>query len=318
VGHSTIATGTDPSIHGITVNNIVDRFTRRRTDMFAGMTPQVLMALTLADVWQLATAGRAVVLAQGSVYRAATPLAGRGACQPNGAPVVLVTYDETSGAWRSNPDCYRFPDYLKSRNASSLWSATPEWLNHKIDSPGAIRRSALFSTFEADAMTDMITREPIGEDGVTDLVLLNYKTPDYVGHQFGPDSNELAVTLGELDRNLARIIAALEAKVGKDYLLAVTADHGMPSAPPAHRHFAPALVNALHEKFDPQSKQIVIAYESENSQIFVDEDRLQQLGLTLRDLARFIESQPYVFAVFTHEEVRRAADAKRVTPIPKR
>jgi hypothetical protein len=318
VGHSTIATGTDPSIHGITVNNIVDRFTRRRTDMFAGMTPQVLMALTLADVWQLATSGRAVVLAQGSVYRAATPLAGRGACQPNGAPVVLVTYDETSGAWRSNPDCYRFPDYLKSRNASSLWSATPEWLNHKIDSPGAIRRSALFSTFEADAMTDMITREPIGEDGVTDLVLLNYKTPDYVGHQFGPDSNELAVTLGELDRNLARIIAALEAKVGKDYLLAVTADHGMPSAPPAHRHFAPALVNALHEKFDPQSKQIVIAYESENSQIFVDEDRLQQLGLTLRDLARFIESQPYVFAVFTHEEVRRAADAKRVTPIPKR
>ena len=31
---------------------------------------------------------------------------------------------------------------------------------------------------------------------------------------------------------LARIIDALEAKVGPDYLLALTADHGMPSAQP--------------------------------------------------------------------------------------
>jgi Type I phosphodiesterase / nucleotide pyrophosphatase len=313
VGHATISTGADPRIHGITVNNIIDRVNRRRTDLFSGMNPQVLMALTLADVWQLATSGRAVVLAQGSVYRASTPLAGRGACQPNGAPVVLVSYDETTGAWTSNPDCYRLPDYLKGRNASTLWAAKPDWLNHKIDSPGAIRRSALFPAFEADAMTDMIEREPIGEDDVPDLILMNYKTPDYVGHQYGPDSKELGLTLGELDRNLARMIGALEAKVGKDYLLAVTADHGMPSAPPDHRHFAPAVVDAVHQKFDPQSKQIVIAYESENAQMFVDQSRLAQLGLTLADLARFIESQPYMFAVFTHDEVRRAASAKPVT-----
>ena len=44
------------------------------------MKPQVLMALTLADVWQLATSGRGIVLAQGSIDRAATPLAGHGAC----------------------------------------------------------------------------------------------------------------------------------------------------------------------------------------------------------------------------------------------
>ena len=75
------------------VNNIYDRFHRRRQDLFAGMMPQALMALTLADVWQLATSGRAIVLAQGSIDRAATPLAGHGACQPNGAPVVLASYE---------------------------------------------------------------------------------------------------------------------------------------------------------------------------------------------------------------------------------
>jgi len=316
VGHSTIATGTDPCIHGITGNNIYDRFHRRRQDLFAGMMPQALMALTLADVWQLATSGRAIVLAQGSIDRAATPLAGHGACQPNGAPVVLVSYDEATGAWHSNPDCFRLPDYLKDRNASTLWSAEREWLHHRIDSPAAVRRSALFPAFEADAMIAMIEHEPLGEDNVADLLLLNYKGADFVGHPYGPDSNELRLTLGEIDRNLARIIDALEAKVGKEYLLAVTADHGMPYAPPERRHLAPELVDLLHQRFDPEGKQLVTGYEPENAQMFVDEDRLLQLGLTLNDLARFLEAQPFVFAVFTHDDVRRSADAPKIaTPV---
>jgi hypothetical protein len=37
-----------------------------RHDFFSGGTPQDLMVLTLADVWQLATADRAIILAQGS------------------------------------------------------------------------------------------------------------------------------------------------------------------------------------------------------------------------------------------------------------
>jgi hypothetical protein len=312
VGHSTIATGTDPSIHGITVATIYDRFHRRRQDLFAGMMPHALMALTLADVWQLTTSGRAIVLAQGSIDRAATPLAGHGACQPNGVPVVLVSYDEATGAWHSNPDCFRLPDYLKDRNASTLWSAESEWLHHRIDSPAAVRRSALFPAFEADATVAMIEHEPLGEDSVADLLLLNYKGADFVGHRYGPDSNELRLTLGEMDRNLARIIGTLEAKVGKDYLLAVTADHGMPSAPPERRHLAPAVVDLLHQKFDPQAKQLVTSYEPENAQMFVDEDRLLQLGLTLGDLARFLEAQPFVLAVFTHDDVRRAADALKI------
>ena len=70
------------------------------------------------------------------------------------------------------------------------------------------------------------------------------------------------------------------------------------------------MVDLLHQKFDPEAKQLVTAFEPENAQIFVDEDRLLHLGLTLDDLARFLEAQPFVFAVFTHEEVRRASAAR--------
>jgi hypothetical protein len=95
--------------------------------------------------------------------------------------------------------------------------------------------------------------------------------------------------------------------------LVLTADHGMPSAPPERRHLAPALVDLLQEKFDPQGKQLVTSYEPENAQIFVDEDRLLHLGLTLGDLARFLEAQPFIFAVFTQDEVRRAAERPKIT-----
>jgi hypothetical protein len=309
VGHSTIATGTDPSVHGITGVSTYDWVAHKRHDMFAGCAPQDLLALTIADVWQRATAGRAVILAQGSIDRAATPLAGHGACLPNGTPVVLASYDQQTGALHSNPACFRLPGYLKDLNASTLWKASPQWMGHQIDSTAAVRYSALFPVFESDATIAMIEHEPLGQDSVADLILLNYKCPDFVGHKYGPESEELRVTLAEVDRQVARVLSALEAKIGKEYLLAVTADHGMPSIPPSadHRHFAPTIADLLHQKFDPEGKQLVTSYESENCQIYIDEDRLSKLGLTLRDLARFLESQPYMFAVFTKDEVARAA-----------
>lgn len=309
VGHSTIATGTDPSVHGITGVNTYDRVAHQRHDMFAGCDPRDLLAWTLADVWQRATAGRAAILAQGSIDRAATPLAGHGACLADGRPVVLASYDQQTGAWHSNPTCFRLPDYLKDMNASMLWKGSPTWMGHRIDSTTAVRYSALFPSFESDATIAMIEHEPLGEDSVADLILLNYKCADFVGHKYGPESEELRVTLAQIDRQVARLLGALESKVGKNYLLAVTADHGMPSIPPSpdHRHFTTTIADLLHEKFDPEGKQLVTSFEPENCQIYIDEDRLSKLGLTLRDLAQFLESQPYVFAVFTNDEVAREA-----------
>jgi hypothetical protein len=74
----------------------------------------------------------------------------------------------------------------------------------------------------------------------------------------------------------------------------------------------------LHEKFDPEAKQLITSFEPENGQIFLDEDRLSSLGLTLRDLAHFLESQPFLFAVFTNDDVRRAANAMKPATLTRR
>lgn len=309
VGHTTIATGTDPRLHGITGNNLFDRVKRQRRDSFVGWWPQDLMALTLADVWQLENNGRPVVIALGASVPAATALAGHGACQLNGAPTTMAGYDEESGTWKTNLSCFAPIDRLKDLVATSLWPPDGRWMGHQIDTPSGVRRSGLFPRFEADALVRLIDGSDIGKDNVTDLVLLNYKAADYVGHKHGPASAELRATLREMDAHLARILASLEAKVGRDYLLALTADHGMPGEPtaPGRRHLAPAIIERLLAKFDPQEKKLITYYEPENAQIFVDAERLGALGLTLPNLAKFLESEPYVFAAFTEDDVRRVA-----------
>jgi len=310
-GHSTIATGTDPRIHGITGNNLFDRVQHKRHDLYEGWNPRDLMALTLADVWQLETGGKAVVIAQGSSLPSSTALGGHGACQIGGSRTIHAGYDETTGTWKSNAECFTLRPELSEFTARTLWPADGMWMGHKIDTPSSVRRSGLFAGFEADAFIRMIETQPLGKDDVTDLLLLNIKGADYVGHKYGPDSAELAATLQEIDRQFARILAAVEARVGTDYLLAVTADHGMPSEPTAGRgrHFASDIADLVNGRFDPEKKALVPYYEPENSQIFVDLERLGSLKLTLDQLAAFLKQQGFLDSVFTADEVRRAATA---------
>lgn len=308
VAHSTIATGADPRAHGVTGNNLYDATQKKRHDMMEGWDPRDLVALTLADVWQLQTGGRGIVIGQGSSVPASTALAGHGGCQLNGTRTVHAGYDERSGRWQTNPNCFTLPAALSELDARTLWPSDGTWMGQKIDTPSAIRRSGLFPRFEADAFVRLIESQPVGSDDVPDLLLLNYKGADYVGHKHGPESKELAATLIEMDRHLARILKAIDERTGGQYLVAMTADHGMPSEPAGEgrRHFAPSIVDSIHARFDSE-KKLVTYYEPENAQIFVNRERLAALKLTLTDLAKFLQSQPFIFAAYTEDDVRRAA-----------
>jgi predicted AlkP superfamily pyrophosphatase or phosphodiesterase len=312
LAHATLATGADPRVHGIVANSLFDRVAVKAADTYPGNSPRLLMAPTVADVWNIHTEGRAIIIGQGSVARAAIPLAGHGACQMNGRRVIAASYNPDKGNWETNTDCYRLPDYLKEANTRSLWDGGDgHWMGHAIGDPAQVRRSALFSTFEIDSLTRMVEGEPIGTDTVTDLLMVNLKTPDYVGHQYGPDSAEMRETLAALDRDVTRLVAALDAKVGKDrYVIAVSADHGMPSeldSRSGHEgHYADDVVKAIHAKFDP-GNGLVKHYEPENAQMTIDLTRLRELGLDLDAIARFLEAQPFIFAAYTEPQVASAA-----------
>lgn len=59
------------------------------------------------------------------------------------------------------------------------------------------------------------------------LLALSLSSTDYVGHIYGPDAWEWWDNFQRLDRELARLFTALDAKVGADgYAVVLSADHG--------------------------------------------------------------------------------------------
>jgi hypothetical protein len=139
---------------------------------------------------------------------------------------------------------------------------------------------------------------------------------------------------GEINLGQIQLLASLDdtdalSGLGSDPSLGLDLNFGDPSADPSLTgdpsagssqitsgvdpltgfDFSASIVDLVHERFDPAGKQLITSFEAENGQIYVDEDRLSQLGLTLREIARFLESQPFIFAAFTQDEVRRAAGA---------
>lgn len=98
--------------------------------------------------------------------------------------------------------------------------------------PETYYESTVNSTASGELLLDLtlkaIDAEKIGQRESTDLLLLGFSNNDYVGHCWGPDSQEvLDVTLAS-DRIVRKLLDALDAKVGKgNYVFAVSADHGV-------------------------------------------------------------------------------------------
>lgn len=308
VAHATISTGAPPSVHGIPVNTVFDSATGKMSDPFPDRSPRNLMAPALADAWAEATDGRAIIATLGGLFYAAGALAGHGACQVGGRPVLAASYETRTGRWETNAGCYRLHPLLADRTPAAIWeSARGLWRGHDITGPDLVRRSSLFAAYEADSAIAVLEAEPFGGDDVTDLVLLNFKTADYIGHTYGPDSPETAEGVAAIDTAVGRLITAAEKKAGPGRLLVVvTADHGMPPLlDPSRRHIASKMVSDLNARLDPEGKGVVRHYEASNAQMFVDRGRLRDLGLSLRDVRRHLESLPFIFAAYTEDEVRR-------------
>jgi len=309
VGHATIGTGTDPRVHGLAANTLFNRVTRRPQPAYAALDPRELMALTLADAWNLVTDGRAIIVGQGGAIRATAGLVGRGACLVNGRKVIAASYSTRDAGWETNPECYTMPDYLATLNGKALWEeAGGTWMGHDISNPSKFRASSLFQRFEGQALVEVATHEAFGADEVTDLLFVNMKGPDYVGHAYGPDAPEMREEMAELDRQVARLLEVIDRKAGPGgRLLAITADHGMPAEPPeGRRHYTDQIVARIHERFDPEKKLVTYYGDAANSQIFMDADRLRALGLTWKDITTMLEAEPYLRAVFSEDEVRAA------------
>ena len=309
VGHANIGTGSEPRFHGIVVNNLFNRGTGKPQEAYDQLDTRELMALTLADSWNLATDGKAVIIGQGGAIRATAGLVGRGACLISGKKILAASYGGPDGGWESNPTCYTMPEALKRFVGRKVWEdAGGLWMGHDIASAQKFRASALFQKFEAEALLAVVNESAVGADEVTDLVMVNMKAPDYTSHQYGPDSPEMPVTLAELDRQIAAYLALMDKKAGPGRsVLVITADHGQPSEPPpGGRVYLDDVIAQLSKRFDAEGKFISYYNDAANNELHLDTARLQTLGFSLKEVAAFLEGLDVFEAAFTEDEVRAA------------
>jgi len=77
-----------------------------------------------------------------------------------------------------------------------------------------------------------IVNEQLGQDDDTDVLTVSFSANDYVGHRYGPYSQEVMDVTLRVDRQIATLLDFVQSKVGlANTLIAFTADHGVAPIP---------------------------------------------------------------------------------------
>lgn len=171
----------------------------------------------------------------------------------------------------------------------------------------------------------LIIGEKLGKREYTDMIAVSFSTPDYIGHQFGPRSVELADNYARLDRTLGEFISWLDKEFGKDnYLLMLTSDHGVADAPGFYHDMKidcgsfsqkelSADLNSYLRKVFPLNSEDKRNYiiNIQNMQIYFNDSLLAEkkieTGLFENEIKKYLTAHEDVFRVFTINELQNGA-----------
>lgn len=222
VGHTSIFTGTVPSVHGIAGNNFFlnGKMVYCCADSTVStvgsksdegrMSPRNMLTTTIGDELKIATDFRAKVVGVSLKDRASILPAGHSA---NGAYWI----DYTTGTFISSTY------YMKE---------LPKWAVDYNKSIGKVTKDQICYTPLGNKLTEEMAKaavagEQLGGDDVTDLLTVSFSCTDMIGHKYGTHSDKTRDIYVDLDKRLADFFSYLDQSVGKDqYLVFLTADHG--------------------------------------------------------------------------------------------
>ncbi len=108
---------------------------------------------------------------------------------------------------------------------------------HKLTSLVGVNFGSISSTPYGNTLTLSFAKaallsESLGKDAIPDMLAVSLSSPDYTGHQFGPNSIEIEDMYLRLDAELEAFFNFLDAEVGKgQWLFFLTADHAVAHTP---------------------------------------------------------------------------------------
>ncbi|HXF73731.1 MAG TPA: alkaline phosphatase family protein, partial [Actinomycetota bacterium] len=147
--------------------------------------------------------------------------------------------------------------------------------------------------YQTRIVEEIVRREGFGRDRVPDLLFLNYKAIDTIGHLFSADSPEMRDAVAWQDADLRELVAFLDREVGRGaWAMAVLADHGAnrdPEVTGAFQIDIRALEREVDEAFD-DGDGVPLVEDARPTQMWLDPGELADAGATAEDVAAFIWS----------------------------
>lgn len=142
--------------------------------------------------------------------------------------------------------------------------------------------------YQTRIVEEVILREGFGADDVPDLLYVNLKAVDSVGHIFSVNGEEMGQTLRWQDAALEHLVRFLDAEVGEgEWAMILTADHGHqydPEISGALPIGITALTAFIEDRFSEPGGPEVVRRERP-TQIWMDEQALTDAGHTIDEVA---------------------------------
>ncbi len=306
-GHATIGTGAFPMRNGF-----VDEYLRvnGRIQKPNANGPAFLNVPTLADLYDAARDNAPKVGAIATLA-AHIMMMGHGSEWGDGDRDLAVTREKefaaTAGAesltWNltsAMAPFYDLPGYVNDLPPLSDYVDAIDRLDGRLDGKWRTNDIAQLSNgFDTPARTPfqetlieaVIQREGFGADDVPDLLYLNYKAIDTIGHLFSADGVEMSDAVKVQDETLRRLIDFLDQTVGRDrWVMVLTADHGTQRDPTASGAFMidiHKLEDGLNRTFDGDGDGVPAIQKVRPTEVWIDTDELAENGFTLEQVSRW-------------------------------
>jgi hypothetical protein len=235
------------------------------------------------------------------------------------------------------------PPWENIGNVSGDTNTFPHTVTGGATSPGRDFYNALdYTPFSNDLLVSFseqaIVSEQLGQDDDTDVLSVSFSADDYVGHRYGPYSQEVMDVTLRVDQQIGALLDFVNAKVGlPNSIVIVTADHGVAPIP---EHAAAlglggarlrgqdvmgAIRSAISAKYNPQNKtpdptaDYIYKYDYNgslreaftNANIYFNYDALKRDGVNLDEISevagRAALTVPGIARFFTRSQLQRGS-----------
>ncbi len=98
-------------------------------------------------------------------------------------------------------------------------------LASEAKAPDMFRISPRMDAATIDLANGLVDEMGLGKGPAPDILSVSLSATDYIGHATGTEGVEMCIQMGELDKNIGRLMDHLDA-LGIDYMVVLSADHG--------------------------------------------------------------------------------------------